>query len=619
MVAVMHNRMTAAPFFLLHFLVQPCSAHRQYVNQIPNGDAFMPVWKAVGRALIFKDERGRSSFFYSDLRVRLADISPLPQAIGTPRGMAIANVRFPRNPFGHDFRRAGFRWTVELCRMDSDGDGLSNGEELGDPHCVWRFGNGVRPTISNATRLSHPGVAGEAGRFTSLVTNARTLDCVLGRGCKTLGTAPGIPTGTMQTRYTAPGAPIAYYHYFFVPVMLSLALLTYLYVPYAPSPRWPIVFVEVYLVCHVGVFLGCHRWASHHAFVATPALKWIFSVLASWCLQGTPAHWAFLHRLHHRFCDQGILDLQAPRPPHYFKYGHYSWFTTPVEHFYMSSRVNSEAIISDLIHDETLPSIGKDVGAAIICHVTILAWIVICYFALELNRSFQQREGMVTPCKSGSGGNGSVVKHHRSSNHQHNYSSSHMRSPLREIVRSESSFLNAFLQTVVKTWIIANWYFWLPCAIAFQCVLLVIDAVHMYGDLAFEDAMSSPCEARNNAFLILPLLGENWHNNHHSTPHSASTWVWWYQVDVQFMVARLLELIGLCSDVVVAPPSKLRDGYVAEGVFEAALAEWVALAAVIATPWWGDKLVGYLGLKKWWSARRKARDDGYVVVPTKAY
>ena len=90
--------------------------------------------------------------------------------------------------------------------MDSDGDGLSNGEELGDPHCVWRFGNGVRPTISNATRLSHPGVAGEAGRFTSLVTNARTLDCVLGRGCKTLGTAPGIPTGTMQTRYTAPGA-----------------------------------------------------------------------------------------------------------------------------------------------------------------------------------------------------------------------------------------------------------------------------------------------------------------------------------------------------------------------------------------------------------------------------
>ena len=53
--------------------------------------------------------------------------------------------------------------------------------------------------------------------------------------------------------------------------------------------------------------------------------------------------------------------------------------------------------------------------------------------------------------------------------------------------------------------------------------------------------------------------------------------------------------------------------------FEAALAEWVALAAVIATPWWGDKLVGYLGLKRWWSARRKARDDGYVVVPTKAY
>ena len=49
------------------------------------------------------------------------------------------------------------------------------------------------------------------------------------------------------------------------------------------------------------------------------------------------------------------------------------------------------------------------------------------------------------------------------------------------------------------------------------------------------------------AFLLLPLLGENWHNNHHSTPHSASTWVWWYQLDVQYLVVRLFELVGLAS------------------------------------------------------------------------
>ena len=37
--------------------------------------------------------------------------------------------------------------------MDSDNDGLTNGEELGDPNCIWEFGQ--RPEYSE-TR-GHPG------------------------------------------------------------------------------------------------------------------------------------------------------------------------------------------------------------------------------------------------------------------------------------------------------------------------------------------------------------------------------------------------------------------------------------------------------------------------------
>lgn len=33
-----------------------------------------------------------------------------------------------------------FQWTSALCNHDSDGDGLSNGAELGDPGCTWRRG-----------------------------------------------------------------------------------------------------------------------------------------------------------------------------------------------------------------------------------------------------------------------------------------------------------------------------------------------------------------------------------------------------------------------------------------------------------------------------------------------
>ena len=32
------------------------------------------------------------------------------------------------------------QWTRWLCHRDSDGDGLTNGEELGDPACSWREG-----------------------------------------------------------------------------------------------------------------------------------------------------------------------------------------------------------------------------------------------------------------------------------------------------------------------------------------------------------------------------------------------------------------------------------------------------------------------------------------------
>lgn len=36
---------------------------------------------------------------------------------------------------------------------DSDGDGKTNGQELGDPHCTWT--KGEIPTHTNG--LSHPG------------------------------------------------------------------------------------------------------------------------------------------------------------------------------------------------------------------------------------------------------------------------------------------------------------------------------------------------------------------------------------------------------------------------------------------------------------------------------
>jgi hypothetical protein len=54
-----------------------------------------------------------------------------------------------------DFDEAGYKWTPELCRKDSDGDGFTNGQELGDPDCTWVKGQPQR----NAAAASQPGLA----------------------------------------------------------------------------------------------------------------------------------------------------------------------------------------------------------------------------------------------------------------------------------------------------------------------------------------------------------------------------------------------------------------------------------------------------------------------------
>ena len=46
------------------------------------------------------------------------------------------------------------KWDRCLCETDSDGDGKTNGEELGDPLCTWSPGN----VPTRTTAITHPGV-----------------------------------------------------------------------------------------------------------------------------------------------------------------------------------------------------------------------------------------------------------------------------------------------------------------------------------------------------------------------------------------------------------------------------------------------------------------------------
>ena len=106
---------------LLHHLPMLCSAYEFYKTKIPNGD-----------------------------KVKDGDNNPWPGVGHTASAGGGA-----RNPFGKDFALAGRTWTEALCKKDSDGDGLSNGLELGDPDCQWSEGQ----TPQFDTGITHPGFA----------------------------------------------------------------------------------------------------------------------------------------------------------------------------------------------------------------------------------------------------------------------------------------------------------------------------------------------------------------------------------------------------------------------------------------------------------------------------
>ena len=78
----------------------------------------------------------------------------------------------PRSPFGILFKAEGKKWTKNLCETDSDGDGLSNGQELGDPECIW-VKDGAAP--SRTTGITQPGLRDETPEPTSAPTLAVQL------------------------------------------------------------------------------------------------------------------------------------------------------------------------------------------------------------------------------------------------------------------------------------------------------------------------------------------------------------------------------------------------------------------------------------------------------------
>ena len=101
-------------------------------------------------------------------------------------------------------------------------------------------------------------------------------------------------------------------------------------------------------------------------------------------------------------------------------------------------------------------------------------------------------------------------------------------------------------------WDMVLWGVFLRVVVGLHATWLVNSATHMWGSRRVETRDDS----RNSWWVALLTFGEGWHNNHHAHPVSARHGLAWYEFDISWITLKVLNAIGIVSDLKVA---KIRE------------------------------------------------------------
>jgi fatty-acid desaturase len=239
----------------------------------------------------------------------------------------------------------------------------------------------------------------------------------------------------------------------------------------------------------LGINLCFHRLLAHRSFACPYWLEHSLAILGTCALQNSPPHWVAVHRRHHEFADE---DGDPHSPVVNFFWAHMGWLLVKAED--MSRRPLIQRYAKDIIRDPLYMWIDRHNN-----WMKIGFGVWIGYFALGFG--FMMLAG-------------------------HSYSAA---------VQFGLSLLvwGGALRTVV----------------AWHVTWSVNSISHVWGYRNYE----TPDTSRNNALIAILAAGEGWHNNHHADSRSARHGHEWWEIDVTWMIIRLLALFGFARDV--ATPS----------------------------------------------------------------
>ncbi len=98
------------------------------------------------------------------------------------------------------------------------------------------------------------------------------------------------------------------------------------------------------------------------------------------------------------------------------------------------------------------------------------------------------------------------------------------------------------------------WGFFISTTVLFHATVTINSLDHMFGSRRYP----TPDASRNNALLAVITLGEGWHNNHHHYAVSARQGFFWWEIDITYLLLRLLSLLGVVRDLRPVPEAVRR-------------------------------------------------------------
>jgi stearoyl-CoA desaturase (delta-9 desaturase) len=244
-----------------------------------------------------------------------------------------------------------------------------------------------------------------------------------------------------------------------------------------------------------GITIGYHRLLTNRSFKTPKWLEHCIAILGICSMQDTPARWVTVHRMHHVHSDR-IPDPHSPRVN--FWWSHMGWLMFLNRETY--SIAGLEKFSKDLLRDpfymrlETNPYLQFAYILAQIPVFFALGFGLSFFWSYEVSAAVQLGLSMVTW---------------------------------------------GVIMRVIAVWHI-TWS--------------VNSLSHMFGYCNYETGEDS----KNNWFVALLTVGEGWHNNHHEDQAACTVQHRWWEIDISYYEIKLLEKLGLASDIII--PRHRRHG-----------------------------------------------------------